>query len=229
MSIGFIRDYPDLEILLRLVLAIVCGLMVGTERSRHHKSAGTRTYLIVSAGAAIYAMVSKYGFLDIVVASGEPHVDVSRVAASIVTGVGFLGAGAIFMRENHVEGLATAAGMWVIAAVGTAFGVGMYATGFIVTGIVLLVQILFQNERLPHLAPTDTGRLLVTMDEDMGALKILEAMLYERNIDIVTTHLKKHKDGTITYTFSVVMPESLDVAATVTQIYRATGARSIDL
>lgn len=229
MVFTFFERYPDAELMLRLLLAIVCGLLTGTERSRHHKSAGIRTYLIVAAGAAIYAMVSKYGFLDIIVADGEPHVDVSRVAASIVTGVGFLGAGAIFMRENHVEGLATAAGMWVMAAVGAAFGVGMYATGFIVTAIVLIVQILFQNERMPHLAITDVGRLVVTMDEDMGALKILEAMLYERNIDIVTTHLKRHKDGTITYSFSIVMPESLNVTETVTQIYRATGAKSIDL
>ena len=228
MAVNLFENSFEIEILIRLLLAGACGLVVGSDRSRRHKTAGIRTYLIVAVGACVYAIVSKYGFLDIV-NHGDSYVDVSRVASSIVTGVGFLGAGAILTREDRVEGLSTAAGMWVMAAVGGCVGIGMYAIAILTTALMLFVMIIFKSERLPHIMPTETGRLTVTMDDDMGAIKILEAMLYERNIDIITSNVKRHKGGTVTFTFSVLMPETLDVAETVTQIYKATGARSIDL
>lgn len=218
----------DIELIFRILLAGACGLIVGAERSRHHKTAGVRTYLIVAIGAAVYAMVSKYGFLDIV-GTGEPHVDVSRVAAGIVTGVGFLGAGAIFMRENRVEGLGTSAGIWVMAAVGTAIGVGMYVTGFITTAIVFFVMVGFPKENFAGFKAVESGRLEICMDENADVLKTLETMLDEFHIDIVTTHIKRHKDHTITYSFAVNVPETLDTADAVSRIYRATNAKSIDL
>ena len=228
MAVQLFYDNFEIEIILRLILACACGLVVGSDRSRRHKTAGIRTYLIVAGGACVYAMVSKYGFLDIV-GHGDSYVDVSRVASSIVTGVGFLGAGAILTRENHVEGLSTAAGMWVMAAVGACIGIGMYVVAIFTTALMLFVMVIFKSERLPHIVPTDMGRLSVTMDDDMGAVKILEAMLYERNIDILSTYIKSHKDGTVSFSFSVIMPDTIDVAETVTQIYKATGAKSIDL
>ena len=219
---------PDLEFALRLLLSALCGGVIGVERTRRNKGAGIKTHMLVAVGAALFVILSKYGFLDVIAAEGA-DVDVSRVAAGVTTGVGFLGGGIIFLRGTSVQGLTTAAGIWVMAAAGCAFGAGMYSTGLVVTAIVLVVQLLFKNENFPHLASTYTGELTVTMDEDSGNLKVLEAMLYERNVDIVNTHIKKHKEGTITYTFTVVMPETLDVAETVSQIYKTTGAKSIDL
>ncbi len=229
MMITLFENNFEAELLFRLALACICGFTVGAERSHHHKTAGVRTYLIVAVGACVYAMVSKYGFLDIVAGHEDQYVDVSRVASSIVTGVGFLGAGTIFTREDHVEGLSTAAGMWVMAAIGMASGVGMYVVAVTVSVSVLLILIIFQNERLPYTMPTDTARLEITMPDDMGAVKILEAMLYERNIDILTSHVKRHKDGTLSFSFYVAIPESLDVAETVSSLYRVTGAKSINL
>ncbi len=228
MAIDFINDNFELQIILKLLLACACGFAVGSDRSRHHKTAGIRTYLIVALGACAYAMVSKYGFLDMAL-PGEAGVDVARVTAGIVTGVGFLGAGAILTRENHVEGLSTAAGMWVMAAVGACIGVGMYFIAILTTALMLFVMVMFKNERLPHVTPADTGHLTVTMKDDMGAVKVLEAMLYERNIDIADSHVKRHKDGTVTFSFSVIMPDNLDIPETVSQIYKATGAKTIDL
>ena len=126
----------ELEILLRLVLAAVLGGVLGVEREYLGKPAGMRTYGLVALGATLFTIVSKYGFLD-----GGGEIDPSRVAAQIVTGIGFLGAGVIVFRGIKVEGLTTASGLWVAAAVGMAIGVGMYVVGVAATllGVVVIV------------------------------------------------------------------------------------------
>ena len=104
----------DAELFLRVIVASVLGYMIGYERKNRDKSAGMRTHAIVALGAALMMVVSKYGFYDV------EKVDSSRVAAQIVSGVGFLGAGVIFVRNNTVSGLTTAAGLWTTAGVGMA-------------------------------------------------------------------------------------------------------------
>ena len=103
----------DAELFLRVIVASVLGYMIGYERKNRDKSAGMRTHAIVALGAALMMVVSKYGFYDV------EKVDSSRVAAQIVSGVGFLGAGVIFVRNNTVSGLTTAAGLWTTAGVGS--------------------------------------------------------------------------------------------------------------
>ena len=113
--------------LVRLIDAAVCGLLIGVERQTRMKGAGSRTHMMVSLGAALMTLVSSYGFLPIVGAAGV-SVDVSRVAASIAAGIGFLGAGVIFVHRGGVVGLTTAAGLWTTTGVGMAIGCGMYAS-----------------------------------------------------------------------------------------------------
>ena len=113
----------DAELFLRVIVASVLGYMIGYERKNRDKSAGMRTHAIVALGAALMMVVSKYGFYDV------EKVDSSRVAAQIVSGVGFLGAGVIFVRNNTVSGLTTAAGLWTTAGVGMAVGAGKYGIG----------------------------------------------------------------------------------------------------
>jgi putative Mg2+ transporter-C (MgtC) family protein len=120
------------EALLRLVLAAVAGAFVGLDREIRHKPAGLRTNAIVATGAAMFTIVGILAFGE-----GDPA---SRVAAQIVTGVGFLGAGAIIQQRAGVEGLTTAAGIWGAAAVGMAFGAGLYILG--IGGAILLMILL---------------------------------------------------------------------------------------
>ena len=109
----------NLELLLRILLGGFMGAIIGHERKSRDKSAGMRTHAIVGLGAALIMIVSKYGFGDV------PDFDASRVAAQIVSGVGFLGAGIIFVRNNAtVSGLTTAAGIWTTVGVGMALGAG---------------------------------------------------------------------------------------------------------
>ena len=121
----------DWELAVRLLLACICGALVGGERKRRHKDAGIRTHVLVSLGAALITMVSSHGF------GGDP----SRVAANIVTGIGFLGAGVIFVKGRAVTGLTTAAGIWTMAGIGMAIGTGMYVLAIIATLLVVAFQL----------------------------------------------------------------------------------------
>lgn len=124
----------ELIYLLRIVLSLMLGFMIGFERKMRFKEAGIRTHTIVCAGAALMMVVSKYGFADI------PDYDASRVAAQIVSGIGFLGAGMIIYRKQAVHGLTTAAGVWATAGVGMAAGSGLYIVAVGSTALLITVQ-----------------------------------------------------------------------------------------
>ena len=124
----------------RLILASCCGLCIGIERTNRLKDAGIRTHLIVCMGAALMMLVSKYGFFDVSPLTEFFKADVSRVASSVVSGVGFLGAGIIFET--------TAAGIWTTAGIGMAMGAGMYLIAVAGTMIIITAQSLLHNEHI---------------------------------------------------------------------------------
>lgn len=130
----------DVILVLRLLLAAVLGAVIGYQRGRTGKPAGMRDNILICVGAALFTVVSIYGF--------EGKADPARVAAGIVTGVGFIGAGSILHRhEGIVEGLTTAATTWAVAAIGLAAGSGLYLVAAITTGLVLITLL------LPHFRP----------------------------------------------------------------------------
>lgn len=126
------------EIVARLLVAALLGSMIGFERERLLWSAGIRTHMLVSVGACLLMIVSAYGFQN---ATQMPHVvlDPSRIAAQVVSGIGFLGAGSILLRGQAVRGLTTAASIWSVAALGMAAGGGLYFAAFVSAGIILLI------------------------------------------------------------------------------------------
>jgi len=125
------------EIFARLLLAAALGSAIGWERERLQWSAGLRTHMLVAVGSCLMIIVSAYGFTSVL----APRVilDPSRVAAQVVTGVGFLGAGSIILRNEAVKGLTTAASIWAVAGVGLAAGAGLYSAAFGTTVIILLI------------------------------------------------------------------------------------------
>ncbi len=116
------------ELVLRLLLAGVLGALIGLEREYRAKEAGYRTHFLVSLGSALIMIVSQYGFLDLYKAEGV-HYDSARLAAQVVTGIGFIGAGTIILQKQVVRGLTTAAGVWATSGIGLAIGAGMYLLG----------------------------------------------------------------------------------------------------
>jgi len=159
------------DMIARLALAAVLGSMVGMERERLDWAAGLRTHMLVCVGACLFMIVSAFGFAD---SLGGQHVvlDPSRVAAQVVTGIGFIGAGTIIFRREAIRGLTTAASVWAVAAVGLAVGGGLLITSLAATVIIVLIlgavkpleRRLFRNRR---------RRLLtITMDENTTLAEI---------------------------------------------------------
>ncbi len=130
----------DLEILLRLVLASILGGVIGLEREVHGREAGVRTTLLVSLGSALFMIISESFFFTYEgkVVGGVFHVDPTRIAAQVVTGVGFLGAGVIIRMKESIRGVTTAASIWVVCAVGLAIGSGHYLFGVVTSAIMIL-------------------------------------------------------------------------------------------
>jgi putative Mg2+ transporter-C (MgtC) family protein len=133
---------PEVEwwdILVRLLVAAALTGAIGLERELRERAAGLRTHMLVGVGSALFTIVSAYGWGDFRFSTAEGVVfDPTRIAAQIVTGIGFLGAGAIIRQGLSVRGLTTAAGLWVVAAIGMAVGAGYYSAALIATGIVLV-------------------------------------------------------------------------------------------
>jgi putative Mg2+ transporter-C (MgtC) family protein len=172
-----------------LALALVLSAAVGLEREMRQKNAGLRTHTLVGVGAALFMLISKYGFTD-VLQRGLVVLDPSRIAAQIVTGVGFLGAGLIFVRRDSVRGLTTAAAIWVTAAIGAAAGAGLPVLAVLATGIYFLVTVAFPvaTRRLPRSA-TAISALRIRYPDGRGILRdvLQEATTRGFAIDDMTT------------------------------------------
>lgn len=128
----------QLELMIRIVLAGICGGAIGYERESRKKTAGLRTHVIVAVSSALMIVLSKYGFDDVL--GQYVRLDPSRIAAGTVTAIGFLGSGVIFSKNKSVSGVTTSAGIWATLGVGMAVGAGMYVIGIATTGIVVLVE-----------------------------------------------------------------------------------------
>lgn len=132
------------ELFARLAFAGFCGAIIGLERSFRRKDAGIKTHIILALGAALFMVVSQYGFTELEL-SNEYRADASRIASNIVTGVSFLCAGVIFVRGASVKGLTTATGIWTTAGIGMAAGAGMYGITLFATLLILVIQIVLNK------------------------------------------------------------------------------------
>jgi putative Mg2+ transporter-C (MgtC) family protein len=168
-----------LEIVVRVGLAAILGGAIGLERELREREAGLRTHLLVSVGAALFTMVSAYAWADWHFSNREGLVfDPTRIAAQVVSGIGFLGAGAIIRQGLSVRGLTTAATLWVVAAIGMAAGVGYYEAAIVTTALVLLslwpLRIL--AFRLSVRGRPPEGRLAIDLPAGASAVSVLEAV-----------------------------------------------------
>jgi putative Mg2+ transporter-C (MgtC) family protein len=173
----------DWEILLRLVVAAGLGGAIGFERELRERQAGLRTHLVVSVGSALFTLVSAYAFTG-------PRVDPTRIAAQIVSGIGFLGAGAIIRQGLSVRGLTTAASLWLVAAIGMAAGAGYWAAALIATGGALftLGPLRIVAYRATRRFRRETERLLVQVPAGGSPGAVLEAVeRYGRVISLDVT------------------------------------------
>ncbi len=193
---GVIRN---MELLLRIFVAMILGMLIGNERKNRMKSAGMRTHALVALGAALMMVVSKYGFSDTIQGDG------ARLAAQVVSGVGFLGAGMIFVRHTLVSGLTTAAGVWTTAGIGLTIGAGMYFVGVFSA----LMMVLMQNisHRIPYFSKVaSAGQIRMTVQKKKGAVEEIEHLLLSHKIDIQSVQIQKTEKEKIKLEFDVIYP-----------------------
>lgn len=173
------------EALSGVLVALGLSLAIGVEREFYSKSAGMRTHVLVGMGSALFTVVSKFGFLDAAVLDPSA-VDGSRVAAQIVSGIGFLGAGLIFVRRDAVRGLTTAAGVWFVAAVGMAAGAGLTWIALTVTLLYLGVMVGMKplSRRLPHARAT-WARMTIHYADGRGVLRDIMGLVGDRGLKVV--------------------------------------------
>ncbi len=187
----------DLMPMVGVVLATFLSLLIGVEREYFAKAAGMRTYALVGMGSAVFTVISKWGFSDIL-PIGSPSFDGARVAAQVVSGVGFLGAGLIFVRRDMVRGLTTAAGIWFVAAVGMAAGAGMYLIASLVTVLYLIVMVgLYPlSKRMPR-APSTRRQLMITYADGRGLLRDIIETLTNLGVKVLDLHVigSEERDG----------------------------------
>lgn len=173
----------------RIIVAGFFGYLIGYERKNRNKGAGMRTHAIVAMGAALMMVISKYGFRDI------PNFDGSRIAAQIVSGIGFLGAGVIFVKNNSVSGLTTAAGIWATAGVGMAIGSGAYYLGCGSGLLLILTQVILHD--VPFLSKEPYRNLLKLSTTHYDAvITELFHKLNEDKIKVLNVKIGKSKDLT---------------------------------
>ena len=203
-----------LDFFLRILIACVCGAIIGVERSWRLKEAGVRTHLLVSCTAALFIIVSKYGFSDLTgtggsLFAGDRGADPSRIAAQVVSGISFLCAGVIFKQGHVVKGLTTAAGLWATAGVGLALGAGMYPLGIFTTAVILAIQLIMH--RMPvHNDQYQNSHIDITVNDDTGFRSALTQQLHDWHAQVIESSVTRNQDGTTSYSMELKMNTDVD-------------------
>lgn len=207
---AFLTETLQLQFVFRIFLAGICGMIIGLERKNRSKEAGIRTHFVVACGAALMMVVSKYAFFDVIskgIYEGvEVRLDPSRIASTIASGIGFLGAGMIFVHRNTITGLTTAAGIWATSGVGMAIGAGLYSIGICATVLILLAQIiLHKNFRWIRLPKAKV--LVIKGVNEENFQESITKKLEELSISIRDVSIDSDSENnTRKYTFHIEMP-----------------------
>ena len=221
---------PLASVIMRLVAAAFCGIVIGLERELRAKEAGVRTHFLVCFGSALFMVVSVYGFLSMTdpslvettksinsLAASQDfrRFDQARIAAQIVSGIGFIGAGTIMVNRGNITGLTTAAGLWVVAGIGMALGCGLYVIGLVATVFVLLglelLRLFFHKGRLMS--------TLVYKTTNREAIANLEAALRKHGWNVISHDMAvkgKRSSDAYRVTLTLQKHDSLSDEALVT-------------
>lgn len=174
------NDLFPLVMLLRIVVAGLCGILVGYGRQRSNKPSGIKTHMVVAFASAIFMLISKYGFSD------SENFDASRIASQVVSGISFLGTGIIIKRHANIEGLTDAATIWCSAAIGMAIGAGMYGLGFLASLLLVIATNILHRLEKRHRDRQDA--YMITLN----SLEALNRLIEENETAISWHRIEKH-------------------------------------
>ena len=214
------------EMFLRIIVACVCGYFIGYERTKRFKEAGIRTHVIVCMAAALMMIISKYGFNDLAGIGGLKEADPARIAAQIVSGVSFLGAGVIFHNKSGVTGLTTAAGIWATAGIGMAIGGGMYALGIFASIVMFAFQWFIRKYDIGGVL-LHTSRLKFTVKNTEEFRKSFNEYLNSLNCQILESEISFGEDGFANYNITVRANKEITIEELDMFLEKAGEVRSV--
>jgi len=212
------------EMLLRLLLSVVLGGVIGYEREHTSRPAGFRTHILVCVGAALVMVTSEFTFSKY---AGLTNIDPTRLGAQVVSGVGFLGAGTIIRDGFNVRGLTTAASLWAVSCVGIAAGAGFYSGAVVATVFIFLTLITLKKAE-KHFSRRNRYRtFIVESDNTAGLIGAVSGLLEQYNIDIKDIQLYKSKENETRIKLLVKMPGSTVDMQTLAEIQNIEGVKKV--
>lgn len=211
-----------LEILVRLVVAAVCGSVIGYQREITERPAGFRTHVLVCIGSALIMMVSIYPFGD------ASRVDPTRIAAQVVTGIGFLGAGTIIRQGSIVRGLTTAASLWTIAGVGLAVGAGFYSAALLATTLVFVVLSGFKIIETRLMGTKGAQVLLVRIEDKPGMLGGIGSALGEMSVNIKNIEMVQEEGRIAQIRLVLEIPKGVSMTTIIERLVSIEGLKTAE-
>lgn len=212
-----------LELLGRILLAFLCGAFIGYERKTRGKGAGTRTHSIVAIASCLLMIISQYGFLDFVNNYNGTNINInhdpSRIAAQIVTGIGFLGAGMIFIQKKTITGLTTAAGIWATAGIGMSIGAGMYFVSLSTTVLIIIVQII-SHKNYKFFSHAVEAEIFISAKERDIALEYINKLMAEYDLHTHGIEVKYHSSNLFDITITASTLRDFDKMELANKLYQ---------
>ncbi|MEJ0106752.1 MAG: MgtC/SapB family protein [Bacteroidota bacterium] len=215
------------EILIRLTLASFFGAIIGLERERKDWAAGLRTHMMVCLGAALTMIVSAYGFAEVL---GSPHVvlDPSRIAAQVISGIGFIGAGTIlFLKQGVIRGLTTASGLWTVAAIGLATGGGMYFAALLTTLLALIILWILKPLENKFAGKFKQKNMRIAVIGKDNSTNIILKIFQADYLQIADFSIGNNEDEFIV-SFRFKSSNELRLAEMISELHSATGVKEIN-
>ena len=201
-NLAWLQEHKDIMMVVRLVLAAILGGIVGIERGSGDRPAGFRTHILVCVGSALFMLVSMYGFDELTPAEALHEGDLgarrdsARIAAQVVSGIGFLGAGTILHEGLTIRGLTTAASLWMVSAIGLAVGSGMFFLSIMATVISMITLVTFHTceKRFAATSRSDRRFVRITTNNRNDVIADITGYLTLNGIQVRSLNLKKNKD-----------------------------------
>ncbi len=206
LTLEFVQEQA--EYLARIILACICGGVIGIERQQRVKAAGTRTHMMFALATALMMIISKYGFSDV---AGNPgmSLDVSRVAAGIISGIGILGGGIIFTgKRGNSSGITTAVGIWATIGIGMAIGAGMYVIGVCTTIIIVILQWAL-HKNLWIVKQPSRAQVSFRVEKEKNAYEKIVSELEQHNIAMSQFRWERKNNKAFSLSCQVLIPTGL--------------------
>ena len=207
-----------LEFLIRVIIAAMCGVLIGFERRKRGKGAGIRTHMVVALASSLMMIVSQNS-------GGDP----TRIAAQVVSGIGFLGAGMIYFNRGAVNGLTTAAGIWATAGVGLAIGARLYFIGISTAVIMVLFQVVFHRNSFLLGFSTSEEQIRIVALNNEDVISVLQKKLTENSIHIETVSYKENDNETVEITMLASVPQHFDLNLILDMAKENKGIKEISI